>query len=177
MTAASRSPQNCYSLWLSPQGSSRDLLSKNITDISQRLSSAIFDPHITLCSPVKGDKKEFQEKLQQLVSTFSAIPVRLQKFSFAHEFFRCLYIDVAKSPELLTLRKKSLDIFKLHTALPYEPHISLAYKNPDEFDADLLCRELDTTLLSPMTFNRIAMMDTSGQIHQWHEVAGIDIDA
>lgn len=176
MTASPETPQNRYSLWLCPESSACDLLSKSITDISQHLSSATFDPHITLCSPVSGNPNSFREKLQQLASGFSAIPVQPANFSSANAFFRSLFIAVAMSPELLALRQKSLEVFQVMPKTTYQPHISLAYKNPDEFDADLLCKNLDTTLLLPMTFNRIAVLNTSGQIHQWYEVAGIDVD-
>ena len=48
------------------------------------------------------------------------------------------------------------------------PHISLAYKQPGTFNAEEISEKFDRGLLKPTNFNRLVLMETSGQAGDWH---------
>lgn len=95
-------------------------------------------PHITLQPPFEwslGEIDQVRNKLQQFAAQHSAIPIYLSGFgSFPP---RVIYIDVQRTPELLTLHKSlmahleaELDIVhKVSKHRPFAPHVTVAFRD------------------------------------------------
>jgi 2'-5' RNA ligase len=95
-------------------------------------------PHITLRAPfewINADEATLENKLKEFASQREPIPITLHNFAaFAP---RVIYIDVLKSPELMTLQAELMNylesnlgiIDKVGKSRGYVPHMTVAFKD------------------------------------------------
>lgn len=157
-----------YSLWLCPAAIFETAIQNQISVLADILSSPAFKPHITLCSPITGDPMQLTEEMLSFAAGNRAINIHATEFAFTTDFYKSLYIKVDKSQSLLRLQKESLKNLGSSEMRSFDPHISLAYKQASEFNAEQIIATLDNQLLNSMLFNRVVLMETSGEIKDWY---------
>ncbi len=157
-----------YSLWLCPATIFETAIQNQISVLTDTLSSPAFKPHITLCSQITGDPILLTEEMLNFATNNRAISIQPTEFAFTTDFYKSLYIKVEKCRSLLKLQRESLKYLEPGEVRPFDPHISLAYKRASEFDAKEIIATLDTQLLNSMLFNRVALIETSGEIKDWY---------
>lgn len=95
-------------------------------------------PHITLQPPFKWlteDVPKLEKHLSEFAQSYAPIPITLSGFNaFAP---RVIYVDVIKTPELLTIHRDLLTYLEQHLNIidevskkrPFSPHVTVAFKD------------------------------------------------
>jgi len=118
-----------YSLWLMPSGEVRQRLAATILDLSRKYATPAFEPHVTLAEGVVGSVREVAAKMRDLARRIPPFTVRLTAVDGLEEYFRCLFVRVAKTYPLMTANKAARDVFGLEKQPAFMPHLSLLYGN------------------------------------------------
>ena len=95
-------------------------------------------PHITLQPPFKWlteDLDQLEQHLSLFCQNYSPIPITLSGFNAFPP--RVIYVDVIKTPELLTLQQDLMAYLEQHLNIvdevskkrPFSPHMTVAFKD------------------------------------------------
>ncbi len=116
-----------YALWLIPDGEVRRRLARTIRRLSREHSTPVFAPHITLASGIVAPAREAASKSAQLAKSLRPLRLRLTYLDSCQEYFRCLFLKVAPTPQLARAYKQARKIFGQRERRTYLPHVSLVY--------------------------------------------------
>lgn len=118
-----------YSLWLQPESQVFERFANIIRDLAGQHGGPIFEPHVTLLGEVAAPdqpEKDVVEKTKAIVEGRKLVSVYLTEIDFQDYYFRTLYVLADRSPELLGLYDRALEVFGREFS-PYMPHLSLMY--------------------------------------------------
>jgi 2'-5' RNA ligase len=118
-----------YSLWLIPTGEVRQRLTATILDLSRKYAAPAFEPHVTLAEGVVGSVREVAAKMRDVARQIPPFTVRLTTVDGLEEYFRCLFVRVAKTYPLMTAHKAAREVFRLEQQSAFMPRLSLLYGN------------------------------------------------
>ena len=118
-----------YALWVIPDGNAFRELKKLIDLISRSYSTPSFIPHITILGRVTGDENALISTGVHLSSIIRPFHISLTSIAYLDEYFRCLFIKVKRSKELIDLHDTTKMKFNIKDRKYYMPHISLMYGN------------------------------------------------
>ncbi|MBW1637293.1 MAG: 2'-5' RNA ligase family protein [Deltaproteobacteria bacterium] len=145
------------SIWLIPSDEHRSLLSRYIEELSERLHSVPFEPHITLFS----GRISFHQVFRALdFAADRCPPFYLQVNGIKSEdlFTKTLYLSIKGTEDLLDLSKLLGSYFSA-SSFSFDPHLSLAYKNLPELTRKSLARETGV-MMSSIKFSSLQAVHT-----------------
>ena len=116
-----------FHLWLVPTGTVYDRLAGVISELSARYQGPQFDPHLTLLGRLEGEEKVLVDRTHQLARTLHPFEVRLKEPGYEAQYFRCLFLPVEPSPQILDAHQRTTQIFDAHPTSAFDPHVSLLY--------------------------------------------------
>lgn len=116
-----------YSLWIIPPKSISEGLAAVISRLSQQNSSPYFKPHITLLGDVTLLEEEMLSRTSKLTNLISPFRLKLTTVSYLREYFRCLFIKVEESEEIIEANQKARTLFNREHDPKFMPHLSLMY--------------------------------------------------
>ncbi len=160
-----------YSLWLMPEGHIYTRLHGLITELSRTNSTPNFEPHITLIGEVIGREADIVAKTSQLATMIRPYTITLTKVEYLDEYFRCLFIRVEETEEIITEHEKVRIFFDLETKQKYIPHLSLMYGNIDHKKKDAIITEIGKNFNIHFEVNAIHLFLTEGDPKDWFRVA------
>lgn len=152
-----------YSLWLVPNEEGMKNLSSIIQTLAQTFNSPVFKPHITLLRNLSDENPEAIEKL----ATLKELKLNLKGVAVGDEFFKSLFLPVEKTKELLAIRRHAKKNLEAESPGTFNPHLSILYGNTPDDQKKSALRELNLTLPTEITFNRIALVKTIGRTNEW----------
>jgi len=112
-----------------PSGEVRQRLAGTILDLSREYATPAFEPHVTLAGGVVGPMREVAAKMRGLARQIPPFTVRLAAVDGLEDYFRCLFVRVAKTYPLMIANKAARDVFGLEKQPAFMPHLSLLYGN------------------------------------------------
>ena len=118
-----------YSLWLMPIGEVRQRLAGTILELSRQYTTPAFEPHVTLAEGMVGPAREVAAKARDLARRIPPFKVRLAAVEGLDEYFRCLFVRVAKTHPIMRANKAAREVFRLERQPAFMPHLSLLYGN------------------------------------------------
>lgn len=118
-----------YSLWIVPPNNIYEILADMIVRLSHKYSAPTFEPHVTLLGDITTSKESMISKTAELSKIVKSFEVRLTTVSYLDEYFRSLYINAAKTNEIMEAHQKARRLFNINTkgGSIYRPHLSLMY--------------------------------------------------
>ena len=126
------------SVWVRPIGEALDRIREVTRRLSVRPRGPEVEPHLTLLSGIETTRVDAGVKLKRLASRLSPFSVRLGKIDWRADYFRCLYVAVARTPGLLAAQRAAHDAFDMNPPDPFKPRLSLFYGTlDDELERDL----------------------------------------
>jgi 2'-5' RNA ligase len=162
-----------YSVWLT-FGRAEKELAKRIAQLSRRLNTPVFRPHITLAGQITAGSRSLLEKTSWLASVTDPFKVRCVQFGSEPSWFRTLFLEVALSTPLLDMRK--LTEKHLPLANPsFLPHISLVYGHLEDKTRNQIISELDSMLPFSADVTAITIMKTEGPASDWQPVKEFEL--
>lgn len=117
--------KNKYSIWLMPSGEVRRKLGGLIARLSERYSTALFEPHVTLIGGLP--EADVVSKASRLALLLSPHEVRLKGVEHRDEYYRCIYIRVEETEDVARAEEMARLVFGRRDNRPYMPHLSLMY--------------------------------------------------
>jgi 2'-5' RNA ligase len=151
-------------------------LAKLIRDLSARLGTVPFTPHITLAGQLALPREQLLSKLSWMASVSDPFTVTCRQFGHEAYWFRAFYLDVSPNPALDGLRQMALNQFQIEDKdRGYLPHISLVYGEPGSGTVERLRAELDSILPLKVEVTRIALVKTEGESTAWRVVREFEL--
>ncbi len=113
-------------------------IKQHFADVYDSRAALKSPPHITLQPPFEWPLEQLpilSQHLQEFAQTQPCIPMGLNGFACFKP--RVIYINVIKSPELLTVQKNLMDYLESSLGIiheksknrPFSPHLTVAYKD------------------------------------------------
>jgi len=167
------------SIWLIPSDEHRSLLRHYIEELSERLHSVPFEPHITLFS----GRISFHEVFRALdFAADRCPPLYLQVNGIKGEdlFTKTLDLSIKNTEDLSDLSRLLGGYFSL-SSFSFDPHLSLAYKNLSVSARESLVRETGV-VMSGIKFSSLQAIHTpvptkiDNDIKTWTTVYSKNLD-
>jgi 2'-5' RNA ligase len=159
--------RNKYSIWLMPSGEVLRRLRGLIAWLSERYSTALFEPHVTLIGGLPG--ADIVSKASRLASLIRPHEVRLKGIEHRDEYYRCLYIRVEETEDVARAEEMARLVFGRRDDRPYMPHLSLMYGGfPTHVKEDIIrgIGELETSFVP----DSIHLFSTLGEPAEWRRI-------
>lgn len=156
-----------YSIWLMPSGKVFDKLSDKISQLSQQFATPVFPPHITLLGDLNGNGPELAAQMDQLVARIRPIMVTLTKADFLDEYFRCLFLQVEKTPALLQAHQETSTIFNREQDQKFMPHLSLMYGNFDAGTKKRLVESIGLEFKQTFSVSQLHLFSITSEPGDW----------
>jgi 2'-5' RNA ligase len=118
-----------YSLWLMPIGEVCQRLAGTILELNRQYTTPAFEPHVTLAEGMTGPVREVAAKMGDLARQIPPFTVHLTTVDGLEEYFRCLFVRVAKTHPIMNANKAAREVFRLERQPAFMPHLSLLYGN------------------------------------------------
>ena len=159
-----------YSIWLMPIGEVYNTLNSLILKLSRKYSTSYFKPHVTLIGSLTGSEKGIIAKTVQLASLIHPLRIELDRVEYLNKYFRCLFIKVKETDELMEANQKARKMFGRETDPKYMPHLSLMYGNLPPQTKEEIIAEIGKEISVSFDVNSIHLFSTNGEPEDWYKV-------
>lgn len=164
-----------YSLWLAPERDSDvfQRLNSTLTVLAQKYHTEQFEPHITLYAPIEDlPLPNIIQKLSPLSTSVTSFQVKVEDILFGERYFQSVLAKMTKTPELVDLNSKTLDLLGLTFPDPdYFPHLSLIYGHfdlPTKQEIKELVLDLFPDIQSvSLPITKVEIWKTVGKTKHW----------
>ena len=158
-----------HSIWLMPAPEDAKLLSGLVAELSSRLGTPLFTPHLTIAGDTDRPVTTLTAAIAEAAREIRAFSETVAAIETSEAFFRSFYARFAVSPPLATL-KQWLDG---EATQAFMPHVSLLYGPVAAGPKAQAAAEVSRTLTGrAIRFDRLCVV-TSGQnvpIAEWRVV-------
>jgi 2'-5' RNA ligase superfamily protein len=158
------------SLWLSPAGEEARDLGRLIDELSVRLGTPRFDPHLTLLGGLGHPQSEAEARAGGLAACLPPLRLAFGAIEGEPVFLRCLYAAVEPSAELNAARAEALAVFGPPPAPAPRPHVSLVYGRLSPDARAELARALRPRLPPQVIARHLDLMCTEGPPAEWRRI-------
>jgi 2'-5' RNA ligase len=174
-TASDETAEGVF-LWLAPADAEAPALSALILELSQRLGTPSFEPHLTLLGPLAPAAGEagLEERAASLAGRLAALTLPLRGVSGEPAFYRALYAAVEPTRALRSARDEARGLCPALDA-PFRPHLSLAYGRLDALTQAALSAELAPRLPAEVTARHLDLIRTDGPPQAWRRLRRFDL--
>jgi len=117
-----------YAIWYEPTGKVYDEIKQIIINLAKKYHTSFSEPHITLLPGGSGLKKDVViHKMQKLIMQKKAFTTKLKEFGYMDEYFKCIFIKVQQTAEVMKFAHDIQQEFNNQTDPTFSPHISIFY--------------------------------------------------
>jgi 2'-5' RNA ligase len=159
-----------YALWLIPEGNARTRLARTIGQLSRQHSTPVFAPHITLASGIVAPARDVATKAAVLAQSLRPQRLHLTRLDWRDEYFRCLFVTVARMSPLLRAHKMARKVFELRGRRAFLPHVSLVYGDLSPEAKRHIIRSLGKRFDLRFEVRRLDVVAIQGPPSQWRHV-------
>jgi len=159
-----------YALWLIPDGEACRRLARTIRRLSREHSTPVFAPHITLASGIVAPVHEVATKSAQLAESLRPLFLRLTHLDSREEYFRCLFVKVAPTPQLVRAYKRARKIFGQRGRRAFFPHASLVYGDLSRAEKRKITSSLGRRFALEFEVRRLHVVAIQGPPSDWRRV-------
>ena len=158
-----------------PTGATFVKLAHIISQLSKDYSTPSFEPHITLLGGVIGSEEEIVKKTAQTASMLAPYEILLTQVDYLDEYFRCLFINVEKTSEVMNANAKAREVFheyitSKHPATEYMPHLSLLYGDISSQTKEAIVKKIGREWNLTFEAASIHLFLTKGDVKDWHKL-------
>src|SRR5688500_923979 len=100
------------SVWIRPTGEALDRIREVTRRLSVRDRGPEVEPHLTLLSGIETTRVDAGLKLKRLASRLSPFTVRMGKIDWRADYYRCLYVTVQRTSELVAAQRAAHEAFE-----------------------------------------------------------------
>ena len=161
---------NAYSLWFIPRGPIYRRLSKAIVQLSQAFEKPRFHPHVTLLDGISGPEEIIIAQTVKLADILTPIKVNLSKMSGTDEYFRCLFLQVEQTDNIMKAHQLARKIFNLEQEDTFMPHLSLMYGHYPKDAKKAIIAKIENALLGDFIADHLYLYNTSEAPDTWSQI-------
>jgi 2'-5' RNA ligase len=122
--------------------------------------------------------REVLVKTDTLAKKISPFSITLGEIDYSEEYFKALFIDVQRTPELMNANAVAREVFQeKRLDDEYKPHMSLLYANMPAHEKEVLIREVFREVGGRKAFSgaqfvvdRLDLYSTDGTVDNWYFV-------
>jgi hypothetical protein len=162
------------SLWLMPEGETRERLTALIERLAKQLGTLALAPHVTLLAGIAGSEGEVLEAAGALARDLAPFPIDLDGVEGGDEPFRCLFVRVAATEALRQAHAAAARLLGRAPDPAFFPHLSLVYGSLAPGAKSALGRELEAEVRCSFEAYRLHVWRTAGLVTDWR---GLDVFA
>ena len=143
-----------------------DYLTRIKNKVQLKLKCPKFKSHLTLAGPFNEINELSIQEIRAFCDqqpTFNIYPLR---YEHGQEFFKSVFITIAESKELNSIRNTIFKINNLDATNNFTPHISLTYGNHEKRIKENLIPSLPN-LKDSITINKISIVEIQEKISLW----------
>lgn len=159
-----------YSIWLEFDINSASLIRQIIENLSSKFNSPLFDPHLTLLPGIEDDENELISHFSHFVRDLSSFQIEIESVEHSDEFYKCVFLEVKKSNELMDLYSNSKLFFKKEGDKIFNPHISLIYAYLNSNKRMKILEELRAYQFNKYDVKKISLVKTIGLPSDWKHI-------
>ncbi|EOA18891.1 hypothetical protein CARUB_v10007520mg [Capsella rubella] len=165
-----------YSVWAVPEGDVDDRLRRVMEGLRSEFGGPLSDPHLTLVGPLpyKLTASEAKRMFKAACEGFKAYPVTIDQVSAGTSYFKCIYLSLRHTMEVMNAAGHFMARFKPVTGKIYVPHISILYGDLTEGEKKKALEEAYTLdpSLDGLNFriNRVALWITDADVGSWVKI-------
>jgi 2'-5' RNA ligase len=161
------------SLWLAPDEAARARLDKLIGELAAHLRGPLFRAHLTLLPRLQATEAEALQRAAALAARTPPLALTLFRAVHTPAYFRCLFLEAERTPELLGAHQRARRMFK-GSPDDFLPHVSVAYGRLSALVAEPVVRSLEQSVPLPLTARgeRVEVWSTRGEARGWRTLGG-----
>lgn len=157
-----------------PTGDIYHQLANLIMQLSKEYSAPLFEPHVTLLTPIFGLEDELVDKAPQLAKIIKPYEIKLATIDYLDSYFRCLFLRAEETMGVMEANTKAKEIFHSYNIDPqdasYTPHLSLMYGDfPLETKKSIVAK-IGKELRLNFKAESIHLFFTTGEVKDWYRV-------
>ncbi|MDI6602625.1 MAG: 2'-5' RNA ligase family protein [Patescibacteria group bacterium] len=145
-------------------------LANLITKLSKQYGSPKFEPHVTLLANISGAEKDIIFKTSQLAILINSFKIRLTKVEYRNEYFKCLFIKVEETKDIINANLKAREIFNREWDSEYIPHLSLMYGDFLPEIKEKIIKEIGKKFDIIFAVNSIHLFTAEGRPEDWQRI-------
>ena len=147
-----------------------------IRRLADTFGADAFEPHVTLLGRIAGRRRDVIGRARDWAASTAPLTVRPRAIACLDEYYRCLFVDLEKTPLLLAARRRAEALFG-HCGGDYRPHLSLLYGNFSAAVRRRAAAEISEPFDSSFMLRGAAVveMDAAGRPAQWRTVASFSL--
>jgi 2'-5' RNA ligase len=158
-----------------PSGEVRQRLASTILALSREYAAPAFDPHVTLAGGIVGPARDAASKMADLARQIPRFTVRLAVVDGLDEYFRCLFVRVAKTHTIMKANKAAREVFSLGKQPTFMPHLSLLYSNLPSSVKEGIIASLGRRLELEFRVSGLHLYLIKGEPPAWRRVASFGL--
>jgi len=114
-----------YSIWIPIQGKAGQTLTDLVKRLAKKYNGPVFEPHLTLLSPIPEKKETVIEKANEIAKSINLFKLTTANIDYGNTYFQCVFIKVNTSKPLIETALFARTLFGINST--FIPHISLFY--------------------------------------------------
>ena len=162
---------NQSSIWLCPDPSEQSSIQQLVNECCYRFKSSPFASHVTLFGRVDADPETTFSFLSDCVRGLGLISLNILGVKTGPPPWKTLYLQVDKTEPLVRLQKEIDQYLNVYRHYEFDPHLSLAYGNPEIDESKLENISFPETI----TFSSVVLMETPDDINKWKLIFQADL--
>ena len=166
-----------YALWLLPDPVATHSFDSLIDDLSNRYKGPRFAPHVTLLGRLTGAEDVLAETTEQLAQQMQALTLQPQGLAGEAYYFRCFYVKLEKSEQLLRAQERASNTFGSGYASDYLPHLSLVYGHLERPEKTGLRSDVEDKLPADFVADRLQLIHIAVSVPDWRVVTTSPLQA
>ena len=160
-----------FSLWMLPPADVGDRFRSLIADLSRRMGTPAFEPHLTLAGGIDAPtERTAAARVAPLAACLPPLPIRLMDVGTTGDYYRCLFIHAERTPLLQRAYHEACDVLALAPG-DFMPHLSLIYGDLGAADKARIVADIGARFDLTFTVERLALYSTAGPPPAWRRVA------
>jgi len=153
-----------FSLWLLLPREAHERFQALIAELSARLGTPRFEPHITLLGGLTGSEEALRRQTRALAAAIEPFEVRLLEAAGLNEYYRCLFVELALSGALQDTHEAARQVFDQRLDAGFYPHLSLVYGNLEEKKKENILDDIGRHFDENLHIEELGLYDTSSPV-------------
>ena len=159
-----------YALWLRPFGDASFELKKRIKKLSEKFSTPVFEPHITMLSGLRRGETELIQLTDTLAGSLSPFSIELTEVGYRNHYYQSIFIHVKKTQPFIDAQQTAERLFGCTTDESYFPHLSLMYGDISAKEKARAVHVMGKSFHISFPVHSLLLIRTEGEVEDWKKI-------